>query len=102
VAQETERAAGDASPSDETQGPTPRNPNRHQERVKRLIDLGTIVGIAALLFSGVTYFFSQRDQTRSDTRAARTELTDVIGRMNALPRQYGLTSLQNDPEHFAE
>jgi hypothetical protein len=76
------------------------NPRRH-----RLIDLGAAVGVAALLFSGSTYFFNRHDQHRADLREARSELTDIIGRMDALSREYGAldpaTDGQNASSQFA-
>jgi hypothetical protein len=55
---------------------------------RRLIDVGVIIAVAGLLFSGVTYFFNRRDQHQADQRQARTELTEVVSRIAALPRQY--------------
>jgi hypothetical protein len=55
---------------------------------RRLIDVGVIIAVAGLLFSGVTYFFNRRDQQNADQRRARSELTEVVSRIAALPRQY--------------
>ena len=56
--------------------------------VRRAFDAGVIIAVAGLVFSGVTYFFNRRDQENADQRGARTELTQTVEQMAALPRQY--------------
>jgi tetratricopeptide (TPR) repeat protein len=58
------------------------SPTRH------LVNMGVIIAVAGLLFSAATYFFSRQEQDEADERSARTELTEIVGQMAALPRQY--------------
>jgi hypothetical protein len=55
---------------------------------RRLINASVIIAVAGLLFSGLTYFFNRQDQQEADQRQARAELTEVVGRIAALPREY--------------
>jgi tetratricopeptide (TPR) repeat protein len=50
--------------------------------------MGVIIAVAGLLFSAATYFFNRQDQNEADERQARNELTEIVGQMAALPRQY--------------
>jgi hypothetical protein len=65
----------------------PRN-NITASRARRAINVGVIIAVAGLIFSGVTYVFNRRDQQKADERRARTELTEVISQIVGLPRQY--------------
>jgi tetratricopeptide (TPR) repeat protein len=55
---------------------------------RNLVNMGVIIAVAGLLFSAATYFFNRQDQDEADERQARTELTEIVGQMAALPRQY--------------
>jgi tetratricopeptide (TPR) repeat protein len=68
------------------------SPTRH------LVNMGVIIAVAGLLFSAATYFFNRQDQNEADERQARNELTEIVGQMAALPRQYDNLLVPSDPQ----
>jgi len=57
---------------------------------RRLFDVGVVTAVIALAFSAMTYWIDRQGQDRADDRQARAELTDMVGKMAALPREYRL------------
>jgi len=89
--------APDAPP--ESQPSESNGSRRHSPRTgQHLLNLGVIVAIAGLLFSGITYLFNRHDQQRADKRAARTELTNVLTQLDGIDREYASVPVPNDPE----
>jgi len=86
-----DEAPGD-EPGESDEGPGyAAGPDRSAYRTenrRRLFDIGVVTAVAALLFSATTYWIDRSGQDRADDRQARSELTDVVGKMAALPREY--------------
>lgn len=81
-------------------GPDPADPEvpdpvRSASR-RRLIDIGVVTAVIALLFSASTYWIDRRGQDRADQRQARSELTEVVGKMAALPREYATLTVPSN------
>jgi hypothetical protein len=55
---------------------------------RRVFDAGVIIAVAALLFSGMTYFFNRREDQRANERQARAQLTDMVQQIAGLQRNY--------------
>jgi len=85
--------SSDSSPTEATEATEASNEpetsaTARAARARHAINIGVIIAVAGLIFSGVTYVFNRRDQQKADERRARTELTEVIGDIVALPRLY--------------
>jgi len=57
-----------------------------RSRKRRAFDIGVVVAMLALLFTGVTYVIDLRGQDRADRRQARQDLSQTISDIEALPR----------------
>ena len=84
----TPTATAEATPPATAADVTPPAPGKTARR--RLFDVGVVTGVIALRFTATTYWVDRQGQDRADDRQARAELTDMVGRMAALPREYGL------------
>lgn len=62
-----------------------RQPNTTSIR-RRVIDVGAVVAVVALIFSFNSFLVDQRRQDREDRRDARGQLAELTRRINALPR----------------
>lgn len=85
--------ASEPDPPDSEPDPTVVRPPTRSETRRRLMDFGVVTAVAALLFSASTYWIDRRGQDRADDRQARSELTEVVGKMAALPRDYAVLTL---------